>query len=104
MIVSLKDTFEFIPKFNGNDKEPPESQIVVTMKFQSGVDAIECNIGGKVDKHKEWMSVCEKIVNLKDQDGNDIDKSEVSRNGNLTTLYIECITEYLKATKVDKKK
>ena len=79
MKISLNDTVEFIPKWNKNQEQPEEEQIVFTLK-QPTFNTKGLLRDKKTDKEKDtinsvFMHFVTDIKNLELEDGTIIDKS-----------------------------
>lgn len=104
MKVIIADGFDYIPIWRGNRKVDKKDQIKVHFTFLSGETfASTIDDNGKVDKLKEWLSMCDKIENL------NINKIDVTPEGvynipGLMDLFIELKLAYNKETIIDKKK
>lgn len=104
MKVYTKETFEYVPEWQGNREEKPEDQVKVTFKFLSGKDVIDSlDDKGMPSVEKQWYIICQSVTNLT---VNDI---EVTPNGiynidSLAELYLELTTAFKHESNVSKKK
>jgi hypothetical protein len=104
MEVYLKEGFEYIPVWNGNRDLEESKQIKVSMRFQTGLDFTEIvDISGTVDQKKDWLSICEKVVNLK-VNGKKATPEDICTVGGLAPLWMELKAAYKKESALDKKK
>ncbi len=108
MKVILKEGFTYIPKWNDNDKEKPEDQIIVEFQFMTGLEAMDLFkiVGDKAERDSllEWELICKSVTNLKDGNGKDIHKMKIPQHRGLAGLYSECLTAFRLESEVDKKK
>jgi hypothetical protein len=104
MKVYTKETFEYVPEWEGNKDEKPEDQIKVTFKFLSAKDLIDTlDDRGIPSVEKQWPIICKEITNLEVNDIK-ITPDGVYNLDSLAGLYTELITAYKLETNISKKK
>jgi hypothetical protein len=101
--VSLREGFDYIPEWNDNKKE--KEPIKVFLRFQTGLDMTDLiGMDGKIDKMKDWLTICKSVENLFDDEGNKLGPEDIATNGALAGLYLELKGAYRSESVVNKKK
>ena len=104
MKLKIKETFEYIPKWNGNKEVDKKDQIKIVFKFFSGEDFTNViDSEGKTDKLKEWITMCKSVINLEVNDVKITPEGIYNMSG-LMDLYVELKLAYRDETIIDKKK
>jgi hypothetical protein len=98
MNIFLKDGFNYIPEFNGNNEAPKEEQFSIDFEFLSGADLnglyYDNGKGGlAIDKEKQWDLICKKVNNFSIA-GEAVEPKAIRETKGLGGLYSECMIAF----------